>query len=134
MCPHSRACVSCVLFSLLRDDSWDTALDTPVRKNSKVRLGHSFRCKMGSFLNRQMSVLLSAFSSHDPFQFGWQMSDDSQMSVSFLSFGFPSVSFGPLGSTVPLQCWVDCRVVKICTKRNQDLCILQSNILKYSPL
>ena len=54
-----------------------------------------------------MSVLLiSAFSSHDPFQFGWQMSDDSQMSVSFLSFGFPSVSFAPLGYTVPLHCFL----------------------------
>ena len=40
-------------------------------------------------------VFFSAISSsHDTFQFGWQMSDDSQMSVSFLSFGRASVSFG----------------------------------------
>ena len=101
-------------------------------------------------------VFFSAFSphTHDPFQFGCQMSDDSQMSVSFLSFGRASVSFGRLPSTYgqdfPLQCCVvelgglsgrqDLHqmqsrfvpnAVKICTKCNQDLCILKWNILKY---
>ena len=48
-----------------------------------------------SFVQVFSSVFFSTFSSsRDPFQFGWQMSDDSQMSVSFLSFGRASVSFG----------------------------------------
>ena len=33
-------------------------------------------------------------------QFGWQMSQDSEMSVSFLSVGFASVWFSPLGLLV----------------------------------